>query len=125
MAWYAGHVYVMRRLEEQVRQQEGESARPTPRSDPRLKERLNDDMAALLEQDLANVEAGIYPLPADHDGSLLTMLNRSRLFFRDLPDVDERRKRNATREVLNAKTRGRRPRLLSAEFPFPVGRLAD
>jgi hypothetical protein len=28
------------------------------------------DMAALLRQDLANVEAGIYPVPADHDGSL-------------------------------------------------------
>src|SRR5215210_6781434 len=63
MAWYAAHVDVLRRLEEQVRRQEGESARPTPRSDPRLKQRLNDDMAALLEQDLANVEAGIYPLP--------------------------------------------------------------
>ena len=29
---------------------------------------------ALFEQDLANVEAGIYPLPADHDGSLFTLL---------------------------------------------------
>jgi hypothetical protein len=68
-------------------------ARPKPRSDPRIEQRLNADMAALLEQDLANIEVGIYPLPADHDGSLLTLLDRSRLFFRDLPDVDERRKR--------------------------------
>jgi ubiquinone/menaquinone biosynthesis C-methylase UbiE len=121
MAWYAGHVYVMHRLEEQVRRQEGESARPTRRSNPRLNGRLNDDMAALLEQDLANVEDGIYPLPADHDGSLLTMLNRSRLFFRDLPDVDERRKHNATREVLNAKTRGRRPNYYLQNFHFQSG----
>ena len=124
MAWYAGHVYVMDRLAEQVRQQEGESARK-PRSDPHMEHRLNADMAALLEQDLANVEAGIYPLPADHDGSLLTLLDRSRLFFRDLPDVDERRKRNATREVLNAKTPRPASRLLPAKFPFPIGRLAD
>ena len=115
----------MRRLEEQVRQQEGESARPRPRSDPRLEQRLNADMAALLEQDLANVEAGIYPLPADHDGSLLTLLDRSRLFFRDLPDVDERRKRNATHEVLERKDARPATGLLPAEFPFPVGRLAD
>src|SRR5262245_44378885 len=27
------------------------------------------DMAALFVQDLANVEAGVYPLPVDHDGS--------------------------------------------------------
>jgi hypothetical protein len=93
MAWYAGHLYIMRRLAEQVRQQDGESVRPKPRSDPRIEQRLNADMAALLEQDLANIEVGIYPLPADHDGSLLTLLDRSRLFFRDLPDVDERRKR--------------------------------
>jgi hypothetical protein len=26
-------------------------------------------------------------LPADHDGSLSTLLNRSRLFFEDLPDT--------------------------------------
>jgi ubiquinone/menaquinone biosynthesis C-methylase UbiE len=121
MAWYAGHLYVMRRLAEQVRQQEGESARPKPRSDPRIEQRLNADMAALLEQDLANVEAGIYPLPTDHDGSLLTLLDRSRLFFRDLPDVDERRKRNATREVLNASTRGRRPDYYLQNFHFQSG----
>src|SRR4051812_40597318 len=109
MAWYAGHLYFMRRLAELAGQQEGARGRPKPRSDPHIEQRLNADMAALLEQDLANVEAGIYPLPVDHDGSLLTMLNRSRLFFRDLPEVDERRKRRATHEVLNAKTRGRRP----------------
>ena len=78
-------------------------------------------MVALLEQDLANVEAGVYPLPEDHDGSILTMLNRSRLFFRDLPAVDERRKRNATREVLNAKTRGQRPHYYLQNFHFQSG----
>jgi ubiquinone/menaquinone biosynthesis C-methylase UbiE len=121
MAWYAGHLYVMRRLAEQIRRQEGESARPKPRSDPRIERRLDADMAALLEQDLANVEAGIYPLPADHDGSLLTLLDRSRLFFRDLPEVDARRKRNATHEVLNAKTRGRRPDYYLQNFHFQSG----
>ncbi len=60
MAWYAGQLYAMRRLAHQVRQQpEGKSARPKPRSDQRSEHRLNADMAALLKQDLANVEAGI------------------------------------------------------------------
>src|SRR5688572_15032738 len=121
MAWYAGHLYVMRRLAEQVRRQEGESARPKPRSDPRIERRLDADMAALLKQDLANVEAGIYPLPADHDGSLRTLLDRSRLFFRDLPEVHERRKRNATHEVLSAKTRGQRPDYYLQNFHFQSG----
>jgi ubiquinone/menaquinone biosynthesis C-methylase UbiE len=111
----------MRLLAGQVRQREGDSARPKPRSDPRLDQRLNADMAALLEQDLANVEAGIYPVPADHDGSLLTLLDRSRLFFRDLPEINARRKRNATREVLNASTRGRFPDYYLQNFHFQTG----
>ena len=122
MAWYAGHLYVMRRLARTGAA--GRRARARGRSrDPihALDQRLNDDMAALIEQDLANVEAGIYPLPADHDGSLLTLLDRSRLFFRDLPDVEERRKRNATHEVLNAKTRGRRPDYYLQNFHFQSG----
>ena len=121
MAWYSGHLYVMRRLAEQVRRQEGERARPKPRSDPHLEQRLDADRAALFEQDLANVEAGIYPVPADHDGSLFTLLDRSRLFFRDLPEVAERRKRNATHEVLNAETRGRRPDYYLQNFHFQSG----
>jgi ubiquinone/menaquinone biosynthesis C-methylase UbiE len=121
MAWYAGHLYVMRLLAEQVRQREGESARPKPRSDPRLDQCLNADMVALLEQDLANVAAGIYPVPADHDGPLLTLLDRSRLLFLDLPEVNARRKRNATREVLNASTRGRFPDYYLQNFHFQTG----
>jgi ubiquinone/menaquinone biosynthesis C-methylase UbiE len=118
MAWYVGHLYLMRLLAEQVRQREGESARPKTGSDTRLDQRLEADMAALLKQDLANVEAGIYPVPVDHDGSLLTVLDRSRLLFRDLPEVNARRKRNATREVLNATTRGRRPDYYLQNFHF-------
>jgi ubiquinone/menaquinone biosynthesis C-methylase UbiE len=121
MAWYAGHLYVMRRLAEQVRQQEGDSGPQRSRSNSRLDQRLDADMAALFQQDLANVEAGIYPLPADHDGSLFTLLDRSRLFFRDLPEVHERRKRNCTHDVLNAKTRGRRPEYYLQNFHFQSG----
>ena len=72
MAWYTGQLYLTRLLAEQASHQYGEGARPKSRSDPRLDERLNADMWALLEQDLANIEAGIYAVPADHDGSLLT-----------------------------------------------------
>ena len=123
MAWYAGHFDLLRRLaEHQARQTESGDGRPQPRSDSSsIEQRLNEDRAALLEQDLANVEAGIYPLPKDHDGSLLTMIDRSRLFFRDLPDVSERRKRNATREVMNATTRGRRPDYYLQNFHFQSG----
>jgi ubiquinone/menaquinone biosynthesis C-methylase UbiE len=120
MAWYRGHFYVLRRLAEQVKRQRGD-ARPKSRSDPRIDARLDADLRALIAQDLANVEAGLYPLPADHDGSWLTVLERSRQFFRDLPAIDERRARRATHEVLTEKTRGRRPDYYLQNFHFQSG----
>lgn len=125
MAWYAGHLYVMRRLAEQVRRREDRGtdpkSRPPPRSKPGIQQRLDADIVALFADDLANVEAGIYPMPSDHDGSLFTVLNRSRLFFRDLPSIEQRRKRNGTHEVLTAKTRGLRPDYYLQNFHFQSG----
>ena len=119
-AWYAGHMYVLGKVAEQIRRRDGADA-PKPKSDPRVDERIAADRAALFAQDLANVEAGIYPLPADHDGSLFTLLDRSRLFFRDLPDIEERRQRNGTHDVLNENTRGRRPDYYLQNFHFQSG----
>jgi ubiquinone/menaquinone biosynthesis C-methylase UbiE len=121
MAWYAGHLYVMRQLAELQEGERDTAPPPKPEPDRCLDRRLEDDMMALLEQDLANVEAGIYPVPDDHDGSLLTLLDRSRLFFRDLPEVHARRKRNATHEVLNPTTRGLRPKYYLQNFHFQTG----
>jgi ubiquinone/menaquinone biosynthesis C-methylase UbiE len=119
-AWYGAHLYIMRQLAERVRQRDA-SSRQRSRSNPKLQQRLDEDMLDLFVQDLANVEAGIYPLPADNDGSLLARLERSLLFFRDLPAIEERRKRNATHEVLTAKTRGRRPDYYLQNFHFQTG----
>jgi ubiquinone/menaquinone biosynthesis C-methylase UbiE len=120
MAWYGGHFYVLRQLAAQVRRQR-EEARPKRPSDPRVDQQLSADLRALIEQDLANVEAGLYPLPADHDGSLLRLIERSRLFFRDLPAIDARRTRQATHEVLTEDTRGRRPDYYLQNFHFQSG----
>jgi hypothetical protein len=78
-------------------------------------------MGTLLQQDLANVEAGIYPLPADHDGSIVTLLNRSRLFFRDLPEIHRRRESGGQSEMLSEETRGKRPRYYLQNFHFQSG----
>jgi ubiquinone/menaquinone biosynthesis C-methylase UbiE len=123
VAWYIGHGYALRRLSEAARRREGAKARPRAKTDAPVPERsrLYADMAALFMQDLANVEAGIYPLPADHDGSLVELLHRSRLFFEDLPQIHERRKRHAHNEILNEQTRGRRPRYYLQNFHFQSG----
>jgi hypothetical protein len=78
-------------------------------------------MGALWRQDLANVEAGVYPLPADHDGSLKMLLHRSRLFFEDLPAVHRRRESGDHSEVLSEETRGKRPRYYLQNFHFQSG----
>ena len=78
-------------------------------------------MAILFQRDLANIEAGLYPLPADHDGSLLTLLDRSRLFFDDLPEIHRRRERGAHDEVLAEGMRGKRPRYYLQSFHFQTG----
>jgi len=123
VAWYVGHSLALRRLSEATRRQEGQKVRRRPRTDLPVPERnkIYADMAALFLQDLANIEAGIYPLPVDHDGSWATLLHRSRLFFEDLPDFHRRRKRRAKTEVLTEKTRGKRPRYYLQNFHFQSG----
>jgi ubiquinone/menaquinone biosynthesis C-methylase UbiE len=131
LAWYAGHDYVMRQLAAQARgrrrnsapRRNGASAQPArlvngPVPDQR---RIYTDLARLLAQDLANVEAGLYPLPDDRDGTLLTRLRRSRLFFEDLPAIHRRRERHAFREVLTEATVGKRPRYYLQNFHYQSG----
>ena len=123
VAWYVGHGFAMRYLADEARKREGDDARPRARTDAPVpdRSRLYRDMAALFAKDLANVEAGIYPLPADRDGSPLTLLQRSRLFFEDLPAIHERRKSGAHSEVLNEETRAKRPRYYLQNFHFQTG----
>ena len=70
VAWYVGHSLAVRQLSETTRRQEGKKARRRPRTDLPVPDRnqIYADMAELFLQDLANVEAGVYPLPVDHDG---------------------------------------------------------
>src|SRR5215470_9052190 len=104
VAWYLGHGLVLRRLSEAARRREGSQSRTRrrPHTDAPVPDRdyIYAEMIRLFRQDLANVEAGIYPVPADHDGSLLTLIQRSRLFFEDLPKVHRRREHLAYNEVL-------------------------
>jgi ubiquinone/menaquinone biosynthesis C-methylase UbiE len=122
VAWYVGHGAIMRRLSEWTRRN-GQSTRPRARTDARTpnRRRLYADMAKLFQQDLANVEAGIYPVPDDHDGSLPALLYRSRLFFADLPDVHRRREDDGHDEVLSDAIRTKRPRYYLQNFHYQSG----
>src|ERR1039458_10695726 len=123
IAWYVGHSLAVRRLSEAAQRRDGNKARPRAQTNSPVpdRRRLYADMAILLQQDLANIEAGLYPLPADHDGSLLTLLDRSRLFFDDLPEIHRRRERGAHHEILAEGMRGKRPRYYLQNFHFQSG----
>ncbi|HKA81126.1 MAG TPA: class I SAM-dependent methyltransferase [Xanthobacteraceae bacterium] len=123
VAWYVGHAMLMRRLSQRVREREGGGTRRQAHTDAPVpdRRRLYADMAVLFRRDLANIEAGIYPLPADHDGSWPTLIERSRLFFEDLPDVHRRRESGDHRQVLNDDTRGKRPGYYLQNFHFQSG----
>ena len=123
LAWYLGHGLALRRLAEAARRNErtklrrrSDTAAPVPD-----RSRLYVDMGRLFLQDLANIEAGIYPLPADHDGSLFTLINRSRLFFTDLPEIHRRRQTGARSEIFNTDTHAKRPRYYLQNFHFQSG----
>ena len=123
VAWYVGHGIAMRRLSEEAGTGNRGVSRARARTNGPIPDRarLFSDMAALLQRDLANVEAGIYPLPADRDGSLPTLLERSRLFFEDLPAVHHRRESSGHHEVLNSETAGKRPSYYLQNFHFQSG----
>src|SRR3974390_434427 len=123
IAWFVGHSLALRQLSESARRQEGQKARHRPRTNLPVPKRnkIYADMTALCIPPLANVGAGISPLPADHDGSLGTLLHRSRLFFEDLPAIHRRRERRASAEVLTEETRGKRPRYYLQNFHFQSG----
>src|SRR5262249_27204146 len=123
VAWYVGHGLVMRRLSEEARRRAGESARARAHTDgPGAgRHRPPADMAQVFPRGPAHVEAGIYPLPADHDGSWPALIERSRLFFEDLPHVHERRENGRLTEVLTEETRGRRPDYYLQNFHFQSG----
>jgi ubiquinone/menaquinone biosynthesis C-methylase UbiE len=123
VAWYFGHGLALRQLAEATRRREGQKRRRQAHTNAPVpdRNRIYADMAKLFMQDLANVEKGIYPLPADHDGSLFTLIHRSRLFFEDLPEIHRRRERGAHNEVLTKEIRGKRPRYYLQNFHFQSG----
>jgi ubiquinone/menaquinone biosynthesis C-methylase UbiE len=123
VAWYVGHSLVLRELADAVRHREEPRARRRVHNSAPMPDRkhIYADLAQLFLKDLANVEAGFYPVPVDHDGSLLALIRRSRMFFHDLPNIHRRRERRAHDEVLNEITRGTRPRYYLQNFHYQSG----
>lgn len=123
IAWYVGHGYALQHLSKEARRRDGlELRRPATTVLPVPDQRqLYADLFRLLRADLDNVEAGIYPLPADRDGPLPLLLRRSQSFFQDLPDIHRRRERNGHDDVRLEAGEGRRPDYYLQNFHFQSG----
>jgi ubiquinone/menaquinone biosynthesis C-methylase UbiE len=122
VAWYLAHGYAMGRLRRLAEQRQPDAVRKTRPTRPTPdRDRMWRDLRTLIARDLANVEAGLYPLPDDHDGPFAERLDRSRAFFLDLPDIFYRRRSGANQEILNEETRARLPRYYLQNFHYQSG----
>lgn len=112
MGWYAGLYRLSRRL-----------TRPTPAA-PAVAERmpstelLRADLDALIRQDLANIEAGLYRMPEDVLPGPSDWRNAAR-YIADLKAVDKRRQAKDGQEVFRtAAGPGRYPRYYLQNFHY-------
>jgi ubiquinone/menaquinone biosynthesis C-methylase UbiE len=127
VAWYAGHGAAMRRAVKRIDAQHDAKypgTRPQirkPRGAVPSTRRMLADIATLLKRDLENVEAGLYPLPADTDGPLPARLAASRAFFADVPEVARRRRESAHQEARRERGADKRPRYYQQNFHFQSG----
>lgn len=124
VAWYAGHYAIMRgRAGETTPPGEIPYAPKAAAPDPR---RVRTALLDLFSQDLANIEAGLYPAPRDVTPRKLTKaLANSRRFLADAGSVAERRQaRGATEARDLAEARGDRaayPTYYLQNFHFQTG----
>lgn len=119
VAWYMGQGMAMRQLRRLA--QSENSAEPGSKAQAGSgpgREKMLADVRALFLKDLANIENGIYPIPAGEDGSIAARLDAMTRFFADLPNVHFRRQANRHSEVLSSKTKGKRPRYYLQNFHY-------
>lgn len=125
VAWYAGHGALMRRMVRRLESRPGTPKRVVKKpSRPVVNmRRLLADVALLLRRDLANAEAGYYPMPDREDGPLPGLLSQSRAFFRDVPEVVRRRQNAIGREVAEetGEASANRPDYYMQNFHFQSG----
>jgi len=121
VAWYMTQYLLARRIS-------GPFNRPgEPRFEPQSPEGDSGEIRAaflkLFAQDRANIEAGLYPAPDDiRVERAISALRNSANFFRDLPQVDQRRLgRDGTEVRAQDKSEGRYPAYYLQNFHYQTG----
>lgn len=119
VGWYAGQAYRMRRLQRAAYAKDPSLKPDITMPDapvPGVRDLLRG-IAALAARDLANVDAGLYPQPADRE-SWPQRLSDARAFFADAPEVARRRAEGRHQEVHAGEAAGKRPRYYEQNFHF-------
>lgn len=126
VSWYASQSAAGTRLARRV-------ARDLPKLDPPVinapggvpnRATLLRYVREVLARDLENVENGLYPMPKDEPGGLQGMVERSRLYLRDVPNVVRRRAYGSHQEL--PREDAKRPRYYMQNFHFQTdGWLSD
>ncbi|MFW6076889.1 MAG: class I SAM-dependent methyltransferase [Hyphomicrobiales bacterium] len=119
VAWYMGHYFASRRYHSAESNGERQNAPPPkPRKPGPGRDRMLSDLAQLFQRDLANAEAGHYPLPRDHDGGLGEVIAASRRYFADLPSTVERKAERRGHEIGTPELRRNLPDYFLQNFHY-------
>ncbi|NRG19711.1 class I SAM-dependent methyltransferase [Rhizobiales bacterium] len=124
VAWFAAHGEALRRLQKRIRQEQPSPPPNITPSKPVPSQReLIGHIIELFRRDLANVEAGIYPLPRGEFGSPAEFLALSRKFFQDAPKVARRRYAGGHQEIFEEtrESPSGLPRYYRQNFHFQSG----
>jgi ubiquinone/menaquinone biosynthesis C-methylase UbiE len=117
VAWYMGNYVAASRY------RPSEPPRDTDR--PRKKGPglglVLESLAAVFAEDLKNAERGLYPVPRDHDGSLATLIERSRRFFADVPEAAARKAEGRGAEVYSPELAEQFPAYFLQNFHYQTG----
>lgn len=120
VAWFMSHYIAARRLSGPVVPPGEPSFEPQAR--PGRRSRIQAAFLDLFAQDRANIEAGLYPAPRDFSPeALAAMVDGSRRFFADLPQVDARRLSRQGVEVREEADRARYPTYYLQNFHYQTG----
>ena len=130
--WFTGQRIAIERI---TKRAEGDAEEPAPAAvQPSSGKTKSADLLAgireLFARDLANAEAGYYPLPRDADGTPMQIIARARAMFDDLPVSTRRREEADGQEIFRKLNEGGEasslPRYYLQNFHFQTdGYLSD
>ncbi|CTQ60877.1 class I SAM-dependent methyltransferase [Roseibium album] len=99
VALYTLHSEAMRRMNRRLQEDLPETPKVQPDGPVPGQRRMLADIFKLFADDMKAVEDGLYPMPSDGSLTARELLDTSRAFFRDVPEVARRRATGAHQEV--------------------------